>query len=84
MDWITILGLIAAFLTTLSFVPQAIKTIRTKRTKDLSLMMYSLFTLGVFLWLIYGIMVSDLPLILANTISLIFVSITLVMKIKYG
>ena len=83
MDWITILGLTAATCTTASFVPQAIKTIRTKQTKDLSLGMYSLITIGVLLWLIYGIIIGDLPIIVANAITISFASIILYLKIKY-
>ena len=63
---VKIIGLAAAGCTTLSFLPQAIKTIKTKQTEDLSLGMYSFFTLGVSLWLTYGIIIKDLPVILAN------------------
>lgn len=83
MDTFTIIGLVAATCTTISFVPQAIKTIKTKHTKDLSLVMYSTFTAGIFLWLVYGILVKDLPLIIANVITLLFASIILILKIKY-
>jgi MtN3 and saliva related transmembrane protein len=64
------IGYLAATLTTASFLPQAILTIRTKDTESLSLSMYSLFTLGVFLWLIYGFYISDKALIFANAITL--------------
>ena len=83
MDTFTIIGLVAATCTTISFVPQAIRTIKTKHTKDLSLSMYSIFTTGIFLWLVYGIFVKDLPLIIANAITLLFTSIILIFKIKY-
>ena len=83
MDSLTILGLLAATSTTISFLPQAIKVIRTKQTHDLSLLMYSVFTLGIGLWLVYGILIKDLPLILANGITLLFTSIILMVKIKY-
>jgi MtN3 and saliva related transmembrane protein len=79
----TLIGLAAATCTTLAFLPQAIKVIRTKQTKGLSLVMYSIFTLGVFLWLVYGILVKDPPLIIANIITLILAAIILIMKIKY-
>ncbi len=78
-----IIGLAAAFCTTFSFLPQAIKVIKTKQTKDLSLVMYSVFTTGVLLWLMYGISVNDIPLIIANSITLIFALIILIMKIRY-
>jgi len=81
---VKIIGLAAAGCTTLSFLPQAIKTIKTKQTEDLSLGMYSFFTLGVSLWLTYGIIIKDLPVILANSITLVFTLIILIMKIIYG
>lgn len=83
MNLITILGLVAATLTTISFLPQAIKTIKTKQTKDLSLGMYSVLTTGVFLWFLYGILIRDLPIILANGITLIFTAAILFLIIKY-
>ena len=83
MDTFTIIGLVAATCTTISFVPQALRTIKTKHTKDLSLTMYSLFTIGIFLWFVYGILVKDLPLIIANGITLLFTSTILILKIKY-
>lgn len=83
MNTFTIMGLVAATCTTISFVPQAIRTIKTKHTKDLSLAMYSILTIGIFLWLVYGILIKDLPLIIANTISLLFTSTILILKIKY-
>ncbi len=83
MDLFTIIGLMAATCTTISFLPQAIKTIRTKQTKDLSLAMYSILTIGIFLWLVYGIVIKDLPLIIANVITLLFTSTILILKIKH-
>jgi len=81
---ITIIGLIAAACTTISFLPQALKSIKTRQTKDISLTMYSLFTTGIVLWLVYGIFIRDFPLIAANIVTLIFTLIILVMKIKHG
>lgn len=83
MSYITILGLIAASLTTGSFLPQAVKAVKTKHTKDLSLGMYSVLTTGIILWLVYGIMVNDLPIILSNCITLILTLTILFLKIKY-
>jgi MtN3 and saliva related transmembrane protein len=83
MDFITLLGLIAATLTTGAFLPQAVKTIKTKHTEDLSLGMYSILTLGIFLWLLYGIFIEDLPIILANGITLAFCVIILSLIMKY-
>ena len=76
-----VLGYIAAFCTTSSFLPQAILTIRTRDTESLSFGMYSLFTLGVFLWLLYGINQQDSALIWANSITLVLASTILGFKI---
>jgi MtN3 and saliva related transmembrane protein len=73
----------AAFSTTISFLPQAVKTIRTKDTSGISLSMYVVFTVGTFLWLMYGIMYPSLPVAVANAITFIFAGIILVYKIKY-
>lgn len=83
MDIVTIIGYLAAFGTTVSFLPQAIKTIQTKNTSGISLNMYALFTLGTLFWLIYGIMSHSLPVAIANAITLIFASIILVYKLRY-
>jgi len=83
IDGITVIGLIAAVLTTISFLPQAIKTIKSRHTKDLSLFMYTILTTGVFLWFVYGILLMNAPLMLANGITLLFTATILVMKIKY-
>lgn len=83
MDFITILGLVAATLTTSAFLPQMIKTWRTKSAKDVSLVMIITFCIGVFLWLIYGIYLQALPIILANLLTLIFNLIIVWLKIRY-
>ena len=77
------IGFFAAFCTTIAFLPQAAKVWKTKSTKDISLLMFVIFTIGVFSWLIYGITISDLPVILANTITLILSLFILVFKLKY-
>jgi len=77
------ISIIAACLTTLSFVPQALQVIKTKDTKGISLGMYSMFVLGVFLWTIYGIHMQDIALIGANGVTFILASIILIYKIKY-
>lgn len=79
----TAIGLAAAFCTTVSFIPQALKIIRTKNTKSISLSMYVLFVLGVTLWLVYGLWVNDLPVTIANGITLIFAGSILYFKLKY-
>ncbi|MCX7096149.1 MAG: SemiSWEET transporter [Methylobacter sp.] len=75
------IGYLAATLTTASFVPQAILTIRTKDTESLSLGMYSTFTLGVLCWLIYGIYLGDKAIIVANAITLLLAASILFFKI---
>ena len=84
METITLLGLAAAVCTTISYLPQAIKTIKTKHTEDLSLGMYTVLTTGIFLWLLYGIFTKDSPIIFANSITFIFTSTILFMIIKYN
>lgn len=83
MDATTILGLVAATCTTIAFVPQAYQTIKTKNTKDLSLSTYVLLVVGIIMWLTYGILVMDLPIIVANAVSFFFIGTILVLKIKH-
>jgi len=84
LDWITLIGLVAATCTTCSFLPQVVKILITKRTKDVSLWMYTILSTGLFLWLIYGFILKDLPLILANTVSFTLSMCVLVLKIRHG
>ena len=74
------LSLIAAFFTTVSFIPQAIKTIKTRNTAGISLGMYALFDFGVLLWFIYGIAIRDIAVASANAVTFIFASIILFYK----
>lgn len=76
-----IIGYIAATLTTASFLPQAILTIKTKNTDSLSLSMYGAFTLGVFFWLVYGLYLSDKAIIIANAFTLVLATSILYVKI---
>ena len=80
-DWI---GSCAATLTTTAFIPQAWKVWHTRHTADISLGMYALFTFGVALWLIYGILLESWPIIIANCITLALAGAVLIMKIKFG
>ncbi|HLA48161.1 MAG: hypothetical protein A3I04_07985 [Nitrospinae bacterium RIFCSPLOWO2_02_FULL_39_110] len=80
---INIAGLLAAALTTISFLPQVIKIVKTKHTKDISLLMYIIFMAGVLLWLFYGILLKEPPIIIGNGITLILVMIVLLFKIRY-
>lgn len=78
-----LIGYAAATLTTLSFVPQALLTLRTKDVRGVSLGMYSCFTLGVALWLVYGIELGEWPIIAANAITLTLALIILGTKLRY-
>lgn len=82
MDSTTIIGLVSAFLTTGAYVPQAVKTWRTRRTGDLSLSMFSMVFLGTVGWLVYGLLKDDLPIILANTVTLGTSFVILFFKVK--
>jgi MtN3 and saliva related transmembrane protein len=84
MDWIDTIGSVAAALTTLSFVPQALKTFKTRDVSGISLGMYTAFTLGVALWLIYGILIGAWPVIIANAVTLVLALAILVMKLRFG
>ena len=79
----TLLGLVAACCTTISFLPQALKTIQTKDTSGISVYMYSLFTFGTLLWLFYGLITDNMPVYIANAITLLFATIILTYKIRY-
>jgi MtN3 and saliva related transmembrane protein len=79
-DWV---GMAAGALTTVSLVPQVVKTWRTRSTKDISLGMFLLFTFGVILWLIYGTMIRSMPVIVANSVTLILSLTILLMKRLY-
>ena len=81
---IDLLGYVAGVLTTVAFLPQAVKTLRTKSTKDISLAMWSLLCSGVFCWLIYGIAVGAGPVIAANAVTLLVATVILLLKIIHG
>lgn len=83
MDPYIIIGLVAGFCTTIAFLPQAVKTWKTKSAKDLSLGMYSILCTGILLWLIYGILIRDLPIILTNLATLSLAASILYFKISY-
>ena len=83
MNAIQLTGYLAAILTTVSFIPQALKTIRTKNTHGISLGMYIMFSTGVFCWLVYGIANEDIPIVIANAATLFFAMIILLFKIRY-
>lgn len=79
---IELIGYIAAVLTTASFLPQAIKTLKTRDTQSLSLSMYSIFCTGVFLWLIYGLAIANWPIVVANAVTLLLAGMILGIKLQ--
>ncbi len=80
---ITLLGLTAATLTTLAFLPQVIKSWRSRETRDVSLGMFAVLTVGIILWLIYGLLIGDLPLVVANGVTLVLAVTMLYLKLRY-
>jgi MtN3 and saliva related transmembrane protein len=83
MNGIQLLGLLAGSLTTAAFLPQVVKTWKSRSAKDLSLGMFSLFCLGVSMWLVYGFAVNDVPVIAANFLTLLLASILLFFKLRF-
>ena len=76
------IGILAAFLTTTAFVPQVVRVIRTRDTHAISLWMYLLFSAGVALWLVYGIMLTLWPIILANSVTLVLALVVIFFKVR--
>ncbi len=83
MVWVEGLESLAAVCTTLCWVPQAVKILREKRTEGISLLTQILFTFGVALWTIYGILLINWPILLANAVTLVFSLAILVLKVRY-
>ncbi|MFZ3076909.1 MAG: SemiSWEET transporter [Candidatus Aenigmatarchaeota archaeon] len=83
MIWITLIGMLAAAATTVAFLPQVVRSWRTKKTEDISLLMYLTMVTGGGLWLSYGLLINDMPLIFANIITLSLTISTLFLKLKY-
>lgn len=84
MPFSELIGYAAATLTTAAFVPQAWLTWRTRRADGVSLGMYSIFTLGIVLWLTYGVLLGSWPMIAANSVTLLLSVFILSMKIRHG
>lgn len=80
LDWV---GGVAGFLTTVAFIPQVVKIWTTKSAEDISVLMFAIFTLGVALWLVYGLMLGALPIVLANLVTLALAITVLVLKARY-
>lgn len=84
MTRIGLLGLVAACCTTIAFVPQVVRIWRTRSTHDISLAMFVVMSVGMLLWLVYGLLIRDLPLVLANGATFALSLTILVMKIRNG
>ena len=83
MDAVTILGLLGGALTTSSFLPQVIKSWKTKSTGDVSIWMFLLLTTGIFIWAVYGFMIGSFPVVVANTFSFILSVTMIIFKLIY-
>ncbi len=83
MNTIQLLGLLAGSCTTAAFIPQVVKTWKSRSAKDLSLGMFSIFCAGVVLWLIYGLLIMDIPVIIANLVTLVLASFLLFLKLRW-
>ena len=83
MDFINLLGTAAGTLTTIAFVPQVLKTWRTRSGEDISTGMFLLFSSGVLLWLLYGVALNAVPIIIANSITLILALTIILLKLRY-
>ena len=83
MKYFEIIGFLAAILTTVAFFPQVIKVYKTQNTQSISLSMYIVFSIAILLWLVYGFYLNSLPMIIANTITLVSSIYILYMKLKH-
>ena len=84
MDSTTILGYMAGALTTMSLVPQVMKLCKTRSARDVSIVMFLIFSLGISLWIAYGVSIHSMPVIIANTVSLLLGFIVLWLKFKFN
>jgi MtN3 and saliva related transmembrane protein len=82
-QFINVLGLIAGTLTTIAFLPQLLKTWKSKSAQDVSLVMMITFSVGIFLWIIYGFAIGAMPIIVCNAVTLVLALMILVLKIRY-
>lgn len=76
-----LIGMVAGVLTTVAFVPQVLKTFRTRQTRDISLSMWVLFTIGLVLWTVYGLMMEAMPIVVANVVTLALAGTILAIKL---
>lgn len=84
MDLVNTIGFLAALLSAVSMAPQVVKVYQTKKTEDLSLWAFAVLSGGLFLWLIYGLLIQALPVIIGNAVGLAFSLYIVIMKIKHG
>ena len=82
-DSVELIGYLSAVLTTVSFVPQVLQTLRTRDVRSISLAMYAMFTIGIAGWLVYGLLLRAWPIVVANVVTLSLASIILVLKLRY-
>ncbi|WP_460181675.1 SemiSWEET transporter [Thermodesulfovibrio sp. TK110] len=83
MNLNNIIGIVAGIITTGALIPQALKIYKTKSARDVSLTMFIFMAVGISLWFIYGVLIKELPVILANFVSLILIFSIIFMKIRY-
>ena len=81
---VELLGFIAAFCTTAAFVPQLVRVLRLRSARDVSLPTFVMFSVGVFLWLLYGLYIGSKPVIASNTVTLVLSVSILILKLRYG
>lgn len=84
MDLNNLIGIIAGIITTSALVPQAVKIYKTKSARDISLTMFVFLSIGIALWLFYGILIQAIPVITANSVSLLLNLLIIIMKLRYG
>jgi len=83
MNYVTLLGLFSGALTTVAFFPQVLKVWKTRSTRDISLLTFSIQSSGNFLWIVYGFFINDIPVMAANSVTCFFMATILIFKIKY-
>lgn len=79
-----VVGSIAAFITTFAWLPQILKILREKQARDISLVTTAALATGIFLWIVYGLAIGSMPVILANTVSFLFVAVIVGLKLRFG
>jgi MtN3 and saliva related transmembrane protein len=84
MSYVTVIGMAAAVLTTAAFLPQVLRTWKTRSTGDISLVMFATYVTGIVLWLVYGLMLGDVPLICSNAVTLGLSGTILALKLRHG